>query len=419
MSAGRHVRRRWLLVSVASIAVPVALVAGLGHRGVHAVRNLLVPGAGLYDHTHFVLGLAFTAAFVVATVAWVRWGVDWAVVVVIVGAAATSAALTTSDHPPPAAVMRGAHEFPLVVLVASALAWARQGLTRIGVVRPRRRATSSEVAALAPVERCQAVAVARLAGSDDPALGAAVTAGDVARRARRVGLVARARRGGDPFRIDHAHARAARSLCGVLDAGAHARLVADAARGLDGVPCSEPGWVRLLDGTLAAMALHRAGDEDAGRRWAAGLSGRWALRRRHRPAWVWAPLGLPLAHAAPWEHAAATGIARAARWCGDEDWPALRRSALAAAARGARRPADERLVAAGRVWTAQVDDDIAARVLARPTIGHDPLAAALDLLAQRLRDDPDLLRAPPKIDPAPGVLGGDSLDSETVPTQKP
>ncbi len=395
MTADRHSHRRWLLLAVASVAVPLALVVGLGHRGVHAARNLLVPGAGLYDHAHLPLGLLFTAAFVVATVGWVRWGVDWAVALVVVVAAVASAALASgTDHPSATAVARGAHEFPLVVLVVSAIAWVRHGLARLGLGRRRRPAAGPiELDALAPVERCHAAAIACLAGTDDAALRAAVTASDIARRARRVGFVARGRRGGDPFRVDHAHARSARSLCGVLGADERASFAADAARGLDGVPCSEPGWVRLLDSTLAAIALRRAGDEEAGRRWAAALGGRFALRRRHRPASAWTPLGVPLSHAAPWEHAAATALARAAGWCGDDDWPVVRRSALAAAARGARRLHDERLVAAARLWVAQVDDEVASRVLARPSVGDDPLAAALDHLAQRLRAAPDLLAA--------------------------
>jgi len=38
--------RRWI-VAAGVAAVPAALALGFGHRGVHAARSLLVPGAGL------------------------------------------------------------------------------------------------------------------------------------------------------------------------------------------------------------------------------------------------------------------------------------------------------------------------------------------------------------------------------------
>ena len=86
-----------------------------------------------------------------------------------------------------------------------------------------------------------------------------------------------------------------------------------------------------------------------------------------------------------WEHAAATALARSAGWVGDEDWTALRARVLGAAARGAAAPRDDRLIAAGRLWLACVDDDQAVRILARPTVGRDPLAGALDAVARRVR----------------------------------
>jgi hypothetical protein len=175
------------------------------------------------------------------------------------------------------------------------------------------------------------------------------------------------------------------------------------------VPCSEPGWIRLLDGTLTALVLDRSGHPDVGSRWAAALAGPLRCRRGHRPAWWWTPLGLPVSHALPWEHLAATGLARAAGWIGDDqDWTVLRRAAFGAAARGGRRPADERLVAAGRIWLALVDDPEAAAILRRPTIGRDPTAAALDAVATLLQRTPDALRTPHPVSLpiAPSLTGG-------------
>jgi hypothetical protein len=119
------------------------------------------------------------------------------------------------------------------------------------------------------------------------------------------------------------------------------------------------------------------------------------LRRGHRAAAWWTPLGVPVGACATWEHAAATGIARALGAVGDADWAALRTRALGAAARGTRDYHDERLVAAARLWLAFVEDQAAAAIINRPTVRHDPLAVALDQLADRLRSDPAALRAAP------------------------
>jgi hypothetical protein len=223
-------------------------------------------------------------------------------------------------------------------------------------------------------------------------LVAAVCRGDVVRRARRVGAVARLRFGGDPFRRDHAHARAALALTGQLDAVALGCFAGDAQRAAAGVPCSEPGWVRPLDAVLAAAALHRAGDREALARLRTLLTTRFPLRRGHRAAWWWTILGVGGGACPSWEHAAATGVARAFGAVGTGDWDALRKPALGAAARGTSDPHDERLIAAGRVWLAQVDDPAAAAILARPTVRHDPLAVALDRLAHRLQADSRALR---------------------------
>ena len=86
----------------------------------------------------------------------------------------------------------------------------------------------------------------------------------------------------------------------------------------------------------------------------------------------------------PWEHAVTTALARAEGWIGDDDWAALRAAALGASARGTAHPDDERTIAAARVWLRFVDDEQAARLLARPTVAHDPLAVALDCYASSI-----------------------------------
>ena len=192
---------------------------------------------------------------------------------------------------------------------------------------------------------------------------------------------------------DHAAPRAALALAGVLDGDAIDRFREDASRAVAGVPASEPTWVRPLDATLAAVALTRIGETAAGDRWATVWHTNLALRNGHRPAGWWTPLGIRIATAPLWEHAAASALARAHGWHHperpDADWQAIRRRLLGAAARGSAAVDDERAIAAGRLWLAFADDEQAARILSRPTVQHDPLAVALDRLAAHLADPRD------------------------------
>jgi hypothetical protein len=401
MTTAPSLRLRRVLALGVAVALPVLLVRVGGHAGVHMARNLLVPGAGVLDHAP-ILAIALVVLAVGATVLWLRWGADWALVAVVVLAMVLSLALSGGggDHDaaglgPP--VARAAHEFPLVVLVVAALAWTRSVLGRTPGVRHlvgrrhRGRQGAVDLASLPVVDRCRAIAVRVLAGVDGTDDRVAVGGVDVQARARRVGLVTRGRVGGDPWRRDHAHARAARLLVGVASPHDAASLDADARRTGLGVPCSEPTWIRPLDATLAALALQRSGRPGAAAAWARALQGELGLRRGHRPAWWWTPLGIGAGSMPAWEHAATTALARSAGWIGDGDWTALRRRALGAAARGGGQPDDERLIAAARCWLALVDDLEAERIVTRPGVRRDPLACALDALATRLREQPDLV----------------------------
>ncbi len=396
--------RRWIVLGI-GLALSIGLPLAFGHRGTHMALNLVLPGAGLLGVDTFGAVL-FIAVTVVALAAWLRWGLDWVLVAVIVAAVLVTAAAVPPDvsalgpvvlHPP---VQRAAHEFPLVLVIVGVLSRLERAFRRLPPVAAarRRRAARSDglptLAALPVVDRCRAASIAALAGVSDESIAAAVGRPDVARRARRVGVAARARFDGDPLRVDHAHARAALLLTGQLDRAALRRLVADAESSPAGVPCSEPGWVRPLDACLAAAALHRSGGADAVRRLRVLLADRLPLRRGHRPAWWWTVLGVAGGRCPAWEQASATAVARAIGAVGDADWAALRTRALGAAARGTKDPHDERLIAAARVWLTQVDDAPAAAIIARPTVRHDPLAVALDRLAERLRSDRRALRRP-------------------------
>ena len=394
------IRLRRALVLVVSAVVPLLLVTVGGHRGVHMARNLLVPGAGIVDHEPW-LALVFAALAIAATVIWLSWGSGWLVLaVVIVSTVLSGVVAGTHIETGTAGVLsaqRSAHEFPLVILVIAALGWLRSVSLRIPglrtiLYRPSRTAGGlDDLASLRAVDRGRAASLAMLAGS-----GVAVDsawADDVRRRARMVGVVARLRVAGDPFRRDHAAARTAQLLGGAMAEDGIARFAADAQRCAVGVPCSEPSWVRPLDATLAALALQRVGEQQAAQSWETALRERFVLRRGHRAAWWWTPLDLGAGAAPAWEHAAFTGLSRAAGWIdSSDDWGALRRRALGAAARGALHPADERLVAAARIWLVFVDDPEAERIVSRPGIRRDPVACALDLLARTLRENRGVLR---------------------------
>jgi hypothetical protein len=397
--------RRWVALGIAAV-VSIVLALVVGHRGTHMAMNLLVPGAGLFG-VDTALAVGFVVATVVAFALWMRWGLDWTVVVVLVAAMAVSGAMT-HDHRVAVgtapSLQRSAHEFPLVLLVVGALSRLGSVLRRlppVAAIQRRRLAKHdgwTSLAALGVVDRCRAVSIGALAGmtaGEEGAVAAdAVRRADVTRRARRVGLAARGRLGGDPFRADHAHARTALVLTGQADPGARDRFVADAEATAVGVPCSEPGWLRAIDASLAAVALHRLGRPDAARNLGTLCADELRLRRGHRPASWWTVLGLRVGPSQAWEHAASTAIARALNAVGDDDWHALRTRALGAAARGTKDPHDERLIAAARVWLAFIADEVAAPIIARPTVRHDPMAIALDRLATRLHAEPEALWRP-------------------------
>lgn len=395
------VRMRRAVALGMSVAVPLALVLWGGHVGVHMARNLLFPGAGVVDHSP-LLAAAFAVLAVAATVVWLQWGADWVVVAVVIASTAVAGLLAVSHpslgtaqllHP-----VRAAHEFPLVVLVIVAIAWVRSAAGRVPVLRHlvirRNRALGGgvDLASLAPVDRCRAAALFLLLAPNPEITVDSAWSADVIARARRVSAVARLRFGRDPLGRDHAPLRTVRLLAGRMSEAERNRYASEALSSDIGAPCSEPSWVRPLDATLAVLALQRCAAREAGAKWVEALGGAYSLRRGHRPAWWWTPLGVGAGSAPAWEHAAFTGLARAAGWVEDADWHALRKRALGAAARGAEHPHDERLVAAARVWLAFVDDPEAMRIIHRPGVRRDPLACALDQLAALLCENPAALR---------------------------
>ncbi len=404
--------RRRLAALALAVAVPLGLAVFGGHRGDHMVRSLLVPGAGLYGEAP-LLGATLTALAVAAVGAWMVWGFDVGLVAVMIAAVVLSGVVPPAQHggaisqeiaqPGPTSA---AHEFPLVVLVVAWLGWVRMVARRLPPLRwwaeRRRRATADDdlaarLEALSTVDRCRAATIRALGlgtdhepAPDELAWRDAITSPAVTQRARRIGWWCRGRWGGDPLRVDHAAARTALAAWHVSTAAARRAACDDAARSGVGAPPSEPTWVRLIDLVLFARVT---GDPDhlARRSLGSHFAGGHARIGRpggRRPAWYWTPLGVSGGRSEPWEHATATALARDAGWIGDDDWAALRRPVLGAAARGTAIADDERLIAAGRLWLRHVDDAEARRIVGRPTVGHDPLAFALDQLATRMNREP-------------------------------
>jgi hypothetical protein len=396
---------RAALVSLLVVTVGFDLAAtgwlSSNERLVAMCRNVVFPGLGFIE-TSWWLAVAFAGIGVAAVAAWLRWGMDWIVAVVWAAGIAVAFVTVPVDHTHDVAtatatataewrVLRASHEFAAVLVLLAALSRARVGVAGLPGARRLTRRRADEAAdratalrTAAPVERCRAVAIAALAlhGRHPTPVHDATTAGadapDVRRRASRVAAAARWRFRGDPLRHDNAHAHAALALSGH---GAPEQL--DALRALArtspyGVPASEPTWVRLLDGTLAALAVEAIGEPETADRWRATLAGDLRLRHGRRARAIHVPTSLRLATAPHWEHATATALARRRGWIDDGDWAALRQRSLGAAARGARRPDDARLVAAARIWAHLVADDAAARILDRPSRSGDPIAAALD-----------------------------------------
>ncbi len=421
---------------VTAAAMVVTVVGGCslagGHAGAHAARSLVLPGAGLYG-VSLAWGLACTAAALAATVAWVRWGAGWLVVAVTLVATGLSYRWATPSVAPPIASgalaaaspvatrLGAAHEFPLVVAVLGGLGMVRSAAARLpGAGRLRvRRQPGGRVGGIAgldhlhPVDRARAVLLYLRAGSDLAAedrrtIRASMARADVDRRVRWISVIARGRLGTASGR-DLALLRTARAATDLIvpaddidRPGATERraaldrlaaVAADAERQAAGVAAEEPGWVRTLDATLTCTALQRiAGQTQPAARCATLLDSALALRHGHRPGSWWTPLGVAGPKLQPWEHAVTVAVAHADALLDVDtlaaDWIALRRRALGAAARGARSVSDERLVAASRLLAIATADRQAIDILARPTIGRDPLADALGCLTRAAADTP-------------------------------
>lgn len=380
-----------MIVGGVSLAF-TAVMLTMGHSGMHMLQNILVPGLGLHERS-LVLAIATFISVIAGLIAWIRWGIDWLPATLVVLSTLASGVPTESlgqDHAStnPLVLQYAAHEFPIVVAVVAALIWLQTSIKSLPLIR-RIAATRVEnapqsIAELPPVACSQAAVISILSGSKSQNAAAAAANESVTQRCRWIGRVARFRFGDDPFMVDHGIARAGLLITGQLSENQKAQLMRDSTRAPGGVPCSEPGWLRFLDGTLTAVALTEAGDKTAGERWTQMLDGPLAIKRGHRPAMWWTPLGIAFGNAPLWEHALGCALARDYGWCSDKDWEGLRPRLLGAAARGVQIVDDERAIAAGRLWLDIVKDEQASRILMRPTVQYDPIALEIEALREQL-----------------------------------
>ncbi len=327
----------------------------LGDRATAVVRNLLFPGLGLFE-TSTPLALAFMAIALLAVAAWTRWGTDW--VVATVWAASILAAVvlvepegTGTEVDEAARLLVASHEFALVMVAVAFIVRVRTWLAGLpGIRRLRRRDRAGRPAGLLAVAELRSVDRARVAAivaiaeqlggptDDRDAVVAALdrttcAAAGPPRRCRRPMAL--------PWRPAPSRQRAHPRRAGAVRAASPSRRPARSGRTPErcwaGVPASEPTWVRLLDGTLAAAALAELGEDDCVQRWRGTWTQLLGLRNGHRPSCLYTPLAVGGAWAPAWEHAAASALGHVLGWGGEDDWPALRQRARSAPPHVARR----------------------------------------------------------------------------------
>jgi hypothetical protein len=401
-SGARPLRAVAFAVMLATLLIEMVVLGPFGADATvrAAVGNLILPGLGFF-HQNLALAIGMMLLAGLAIIAWLRWGVDWLVIVVWTTAIIWAFEVVHPDRAPsqPAGLLlrplHASHEFFIVMLVVAFLNRVRNAVTSLPGLRRRRRRRPPPLEALGsenlrrlhPVDRARVagvMAVVERLGQPVPERSLVVATLEdpsMRRRARTLGVIARARLHGDPLQRDNAGVRAALVLWGGSSVSQRDDLKVDARRSWCGVPATEPGWVRPLDATIAAVALAELGEQECVERWIATYETLLAMRGAHRPGSLYCPLAVPGPTGSPWEHAAASALARVLGWIGDDDWAGLRRPALGAAARRGESPQDERLVAAGRIWAQILGDEQALKILHRPRVGRDALAVALDRVA--------------------------------------
>ena len=131
-------RTRRIVGTGVLLAIAVGAAFG-GHRGTHAVQNLVVPGVGLIEVSWWLAAATFVL-LVGGLVLWLRWGAEWVPLTVIVLSTVGAALLSRAGHGTPG-TMAATHEFPIVALLVSRAHLARQRVAFLAVDRQVPQAT--------------------------------------------------------------------------------------------------------------------------------------------------------------------------------------------------------------------------------------------------------------------------------------
>jgi hypothetical protein len=398
----RHIAiRRGLGLTALSSLVILDLLAtgwfGGSERELAVIRSIILPGLAFVEWIP-ALGISVITLSVFSVWLWLRWGATWPIVLVMMGSVVTSAtvlplhsheggpgipfwaltSLTPLSLPSSAAevapIAYASHEFTIVLIIFALVGQLKGLLDRLpGMARLYDRLPS--LMSEGTIALARSVSLSSFAGTRtlptqlaEPTIGPAC-----ARLVRTLTL----RSGPTPMANAFSAYRLALIRTDALSPAESKQWVAECRVNLTGVPCSEPGWNRLLDGTLAALSLDPGRDAEAISRWQFTLRHQLRLRHGRRASSIHLPTMLSLGVAPLWEHALSLALAHQAGWLdAREDWAALRPHCLGLAAGGDNRPATLRLIAAGRLWCHLLGDSEAAEILKRRTLSSDPIALA-------------------------------------------
>lgn len=402
MSTNRRITiRRGLGLAALVLLIVLDLLAtgwfGGSERELAVIRSIILPGLAFVEWIP-VLGISVISLSVFALWLWLRWGATWPILLLITSSVITSATLlplhTHGSEPPipfidlalakshfafslpigDGSIRFASHEFTIVLVLFAMVGQLKGLVDRLpGVARIYDRLPSLMTEGTSTLAR--AVTLESLSRTPrvptqlaEPTLGPACT-----RLLRCLTL----RAGPTPMASAFSAYRLALLNAGVLSEAEHTQWLAECRANLTGVPCSEPGWNRLLDGTLAALSFDPEREGEALSRWQSALQNPLRLRHGRRAASIHLPTMLSLGIAPLWEHGLSLALAHQAGWVdGRNDWAALRPHCLGVAAGGDDRPATLRLIAAGRLWCQLLGDTQAEAILKRRTLSSDPIALA-------------------------------------------
>ena len=393
--------RRGLGLAALALLIILDLLAtgwfGGSERELAVIRSVILPGLAFVEWIP-ALGVGVISLSVFAVWLWLRWGATWPIVLLMTGSVITSATIlplhshegvpgtpfwavtslaphTLLSSPADVApIVYASHEFTIVLILFALIGQLKGLLDRLpGMARLYDRLPT--LMSEGTITLARSVSLGSLAGMR--VLPTQLAESAVGPACARVVRALTLRSGPTPMANAFSAYRLALIRTDAVSAAESKQWVAECRVNLTGVPCSEPGWNRLLDGTLAALSLDPQRDSEAISRWQFTLRHQLRLRHGRRASSIHLPTMLSLGIAPLWEHALSLALVHQAGWLdARDDWAALRPHCLGLAAGGDNRPATLRLIAAGRLWSQLLGDSEADEILKRRTLSPDPIAVA-------------------------------------------